>query len=158
MNDQDWLKNVDPRMGNYIAGFTDGEGSFNVSLKKRTDYKNIWKVSASFNISQKDKAILALFKNVLGCGNLRERKDGIVYLEVNNIAALRDRIIPFFRKFGFLSSRKKTNFSIFQEIVDLISKGEHLNPQGFKNIVQLREKINEGIGRTRKYTLLDVIK
>ena len=57
-----WLNNFNPNLGNYISGFTDGEGSFNVSLKKREDYKNSWKLSPSFNISQKDRVILALLK------------------------------------------------------------------------------------------------
>ena len=154
-NDQSWLKNVDPRMGYYISGFTDGEGSFIVSLKKRDDYKNKCKITASFNISQKDRVILALFKKVLGCGNLRERKDGVVYYEVNNINALEERIIPFFKKFKFLSSRKKQNFSVFSSIVKKISNGDHLNPEGMLEIIEMREKLNEGIGRSRKYTLQD---
>ena len=31
------LKKISPEIGNYIAGFVDGEGSFNISLKKRDD-------------------------------------------------------------------------------------------------------------------------
>lgn len=158
MDNQRWLKSIDPRIGNYIAGFTDGEGSFIVSLKKRTDYKNKWKVTASFNIAQKDKVILALFKKVLGCGHLRERKDGVVYYEVHNIKALQERIIPFFKKFGFLSTKKKNDFKIFQQIVAKISNGEHLTHEGLQEIIILREKLNVGLGRKRKYTLLDLKK
>ncbi len=61
------MKHIPIDIGNYIAGFTDGEGSFNVSIKKRTDYKKSWKLSASFNISQKDRVILAWIKHILGC-------------------------------------------------------------------------------------------
>ena len=53
------MKNIPVDIGNYIAGFTDGEGSFNVSIKKRLDYKESWKLTASFNISQKDRVIHA---------------------------------------------------------------------------------------------------
>lgn len=42
---------------NYILGFVDGEGSFNISFIKRRDYRNRIKISASFNISQKEKEI-----------------------------------------------------------------------------------------------------
>lgn len=153
-----WLKNFDPNLGNYISGFTDGEGSFNVSLKKRKDYKNDWKLSPSFNISQKDRVILAFFKKELNCGTLRERKDGVVYYEVTNIEMLQKRIIPFFKKFNFLSANKKKNFYIFANIVDLIYKREHLNINGFRKILELRENLNLGIGRTRKYNIQDVIK
>lgn len=152
-----WLSQIRPEIGNYIAGFTDGEGSFNVSVKKRIDYKDQWKLTASFNISQKDRVILALIKKVLGCGTLRERKDGVVYYEVTNVASLRDKIIPFFKRFGFLSAKKKTNFSIFSSIVEKMDKGEHLTDEGFRKILELREVLNEGKGRKRKYNLSDCI-
>ena len=156
-NHKKWLKNFDQSLGNYIAGFVDGEGSFNVSLKTRKDYKNDWKLHPSFNISQKDRVILALFKKELGCGTLRERKDGVVYYEVVNIEMLQKRIIPFFKKFRFLSASKKKNFSIFTEIVDLIYKKQHLKKDGFRRILELREKLNIGAGRKRKYSIKDVI-
>jgi hypothetical protein len=156
--EQKWLKSIDPKDGYYIAGFTDGEGSFNVSLKKRNDYVGEWKITASFNISQKDRVILSWIKKILGCGTLRERSDGVVYYEVTNVSSLKEKIIPFFIKFNFISSKKKTNFSIFKQIVELMFQGEHLNKEGFKKILQLREILNEGKGRKRKYNLSDVIK
>lgn len=152
MNEK-WLSGIKPQHGYYIAGFADGEGSFNVSVKKRTDYQNGWKFSASFNISQKDRVILALIKKILGCGTLRERKDGVIYYEVTNINSLHDKIIPFFSKFNFLSQRKKKNFSIFKQIVELMSEKAHLEEGGFKKVLKLRSKLNEDAGRKRKYTL-----
>jgi len=156
--EQQWLKNINPKDGYYIAGFTDGEGSFNVSIKKRNDYAREWKITASFNISQKDRVILSWIKKILGCGTLREKPDGVVYYEVTNVASLKEKIIPFFIKFNFISSRKKTNFSIFKQVVELMVLGEHLNPNGLKKVLELIEVLNEGKGRKRKYILSDVIK
>lgn len=146
------------KYGYYIAGFTDGEGSFNVSLVKRKDYAGKWKVVASFNISQRNRTILLFIKRFLGCGTLRQRKDGVIYYEVTKIADLKKKIIPFFRNFRFLSPNKRRNFSVFTKIVDLLHKKEHLTPQGLKKIIQLRENLNEGRGRKRKYSLKDVLK
>ena len=153
-----WLKNINLKDGYYIAGFTDGEGSFNVSLKKRNDYIKKWKITASFNISQKDRVILSWIKKILGCGTLRERKDGVVYFEVTNITSLKEKIIPFFVKFNFISSRKKTNFSIFKQIIKIMSEGRHLKKEGIEKILLVRETLNEGRGRTRKDNLSGVIK
>ncbi len=150
------MKNIPSDVGSYIAGFTDGEGSFNVSIKKRLDFRQNWKLSASFNISQKDRVILAWIKHVLGCGTLRERKDGIVYYEVTNVTALYTVVLPFFKRFGFRSAYKKHNFRIFSEIVTRMHAGEHLTPEGFQKILELRETLNPGIGRKRKYTLEDI--
>jgi len=62
--------------GWYLAGFTDGEGSFNVSFRPRTDYSFPWKISLCFNISQRDPTVLRLFQGTLGTGTLRQRSDG----------------------------------------------------------------------------------
>lgn len=142
-------------IGSYIAGFTDGEGSFNVSIKKREDYVGDWKLCASFNISQKDRVILEFVQQTLGCGTLRERKDGVVYYEVTDIKSLQEKIIPFFKRYQFLSERKIRNFSIFTEIVQLMFNKEHLNKKGQRKILELREILNEGKGRKRKYNLRD---
>ena len=149
--------NVKPEHGYYIAGFADGEGSFNVSLKKRKDYNGGWKITASFNISQKDRVILAFIKRQLGCGTLRERKDGVIYYEVTNINALYEKVVPFFKRFRFLSARKKKNFSIFAKIVEKLYKKEHLTREGFEEIIRLREKLNADVSRKRKYTLEDIL-
>ncbi len=133
----------------YLAGFVDGEGSFNVSFRPRQDYKSPWKVSLCFNISQKDKVILALFKRHLGCGTLRSRPDGVWYYEVNNFNALWESVIPFFKRNGFLSAKKKRDFSKFCQIAEMIRNGEHLKRQGIQRILEIRREMNDG-GK-RKY-------
>ncbi len=143
-------KKIPPKIGYYLAGFADGEGSFNVSFRPRPDYKHRWKVSACFNVSQKDKVILALYKRWLGCGTLRGRQDGVWYYEVNNLNAICENVIPFFKEFGFLSAKKKRDFAKFQQIVDIIVSGEHLKKDGAQKILEIRKDMNDG-GK-RKYS------
>lgn len=87
------IKKVPPNIGYYLAGFADGEGSFMVVIRPRKDYRIPWKVSLCFNVSQRERAILALFKRHLGCGTLRERDDGVYYYEVNNLNAVMQNVI-----------------------------------------------------------------
>ena len=150
------VKNIPTKFGYYIAGFADGEGSFNVSLKKRDDYKQQWKITASFNVSQRDQTTLLKIKKLLKCGTLRSRKDGVVYYEVTDIDHLYRVVIPFFRKFSFISKMKKKNFSIFSRIVFLLKTGEHATSKGLRKILLLRESLNKGRGRKRKYDIHDV--
>ena len=137
------------QVGYYLAGFADGEGSFNVSFRRRQDYKLPWKISLCFNISQKDKVILTLYKRYLGCGTLRQRQDGVWYYEVNNFNSIREKVIPFFKKYRFLSAKKKRDFSKFCKISEMIEKGEHLTADGLREILKIRRKMNDG-GK-RKY-------
>jgi len=145
-------------IGYYLAGFTDGEGSFNVAFRKRKDYLMPWKISLCFNVSQRDKVILALFKRHLKCGTLRQRSDGVWYYEVNNFTAIIENVIPFFRRFGFLSAKKKRDFAKFMQIADLILKKSHLNEKGVKQILDIRKTMNDGGANRRKYSDKDILK
>ena len=145
-----------PEIGYYLAGFADGEGSFYVSFRPRQDYKAPWKISLCFNISQKDKVILALFKRHLGCGTLRSRPDGVWYYEVNNFNAIWENIIPFFKKYKFLSAKKKRDFSKFCKIARLMKNGEHLTEKGVREILEIRRDMNDG-GK-RKYSEKEILK
>lgn len=138
------IKKVPPKIGYYLAGFADGEGSFNVSFRPRKDYPIPWKISLSFNVSQKDRVILALYKRHLGCGTLRGRSDGVWYYEVTNFSAIRENVIPFFERFSFLSAKKKRDFGKFKQIVALVTEKAHLNRDGIQEILEIRKDMNDG--------------
>ena len=152
----EWLTSIPPRIGYYLSGFVDGEGSFIVSVRRRQDHTMGWQVDMTFNVSQKERHILAYFKRYLGCGRFQSRPDGVFYFVVSNQRSIQERVIPFFDEFPFLSQRKQSNFAIFKKIAAIIAKQEHLTTQGFEQIMHLRERLNEGRGRTRKYSFGDV--
>ncbi|OHA08245.1 MAG: hypothetical protein A3B37_03140 [Candidatus Sungbacteria bacterium RIFCSPLOWO2_01_FULL_59_16] len=154
---QNLVRSVPERIGHYIAGFVDGEGSFNVSLAKIT-WSRGWKILASFNVSQRDRVVLAKIKDTLRCGTLRTRADGVVYYEVTNFRSLAETVVPFFQRFGFLSATKKRNFAIWSQIVFILYRGEHLTREGFAKVVALREQLNVGRGRKRKYDINSVFR
>ena len=137
-------------VGYYLAGFTDGEGSFNVSFRPRSDYQMPWKVSLCFNISQRDEVILSVFKRHLGCGTMRQRQDGVWYYEVNNLTAILENVIPFFDYYGFLSAKKKRDFALFKRLASIISAGRHRSEEGIREILRIRSNMNDG-GK-RRYT------
>jgi hypothetical protein len=135
--------------GWYLAGFTDGEGSFNVSFRPRDDYALPWKVSLCFNISQRDPVILSLFKRHLECGTMRQRQDGVWYYEVNNLEPILNNVIPFFRRFGFMSAKKKRDFAKFVALAEIVRTGKHRSREGIEEVLRIRRDMNDG-GK-RKY-------
>ena len=144
-------------LGFFLAGFVEGEGSFNVSLRKKSDYKVNWQIVLSFNVSQKDDTLLYLLKQELGCGIIKVRKiDNLFSYDVTNPLEIIQKVIPYFQKYSVLSKSKKENFLLFCQIAKLMAKGEHKNLIGLRKIIDLREKLNEGRGRTRKYSITDV--
>ena len=142
-------------LSSYLTGFADGEGSFNISFRKRRDYKFHWKVSACFNVSQKEKKILEIFQQHLGCGTLRSRPDGVWYYEVNTLDEICTYVIPFFLRNPFLSQKKQRDFLLFQKIVNLLSAKFHLFEDGVKEILNLRREMNDG-GK-RKYSEQEIL-
>ena len=148
-------KTFDRDLPNYLSGFTDGEGSFNISvINREKDYKHGWKISLCFNISQKDDTIPKLFKNYLGCGKIRYRKDGICYFDVRKAEDLANIVVPFFKKFPLLSKKDET-FKIFCETLELVKDKKHLAKSGMKKILELRNRIV--VGRKRKYSNNEIL-
>lgn len=145
------------QLGFFLSGFVEGEGSFNVSLRRKTDYKVGWQVVLSFNVSQKDPTILRVLRDELRCGIIKVRKkDNLYSFDVTNPRDLILKVIPYFQRYPVLSDSKKRNFAIFCQVVRLMVRGGHRTPVGLRKIVELRERINVGAGRTRKYGIGDV--
>ena len=143
--------NIPNNIGWYLSGFCDGEGSFNVSLRMRKDHKLQWQVVLTFNVAQRDVTNLLLLQKYLQCGRLQARSDGVHYFVVTNYKELLTNVIPFFEQFSLQSELKKKNFEIFRHITNIVNSGKHLVPEGFMEVVELREGLNEGKGRKRKY-------
>ena len=147
----------DEQLGFFLSGFVEGEGSFNVSLRRKADYKVGWQVVMSFNVSQKDPTILKILKDKLQCGIIKvRRQDNLYSFDVTNSRDLTLRIIPYFQRYPVLSDSKKRNFTIFCKVVRLMDQGKQRTLIGLRKIVELRELINVGAGRTRKYGINDV--
>ena len=149
------VKDVPPDVGWYLAGFADGEGSFNVSFRPRSDYTLPWKISLCFNISQRDPVILTQFKTHLACGTMRQRRDGVWYYEVNHLLPILRNVIPFFEHFHFLSAKKKRDFAKFKQLAELMREGRHHTREGVERILAIRRDMDDG-GK-RKYSDQEVL-
>lgn len=146
------IKNIPEKHGYYITGFADGEGSFNVSFRLRTDYLIGWKITPVFNISQDEREILAWVKHILKCGTIRLRKDGVWMFEVQNQKALNEKILPFFDKFRFLSKKKKLQYQKFKKICKLLNQTSSNTYETIRQILILRNESNIKKSAKRKYT------
>ena len=57
-----WLDEVPDDLGHWIAGFVDGEGSFNVPIRRERDRRLPWRVGQSFNVSQRGRRAAELLE------------------------------------------------------------------------------------------------
>ena len=138
-----WLEEVPDDRGHWIAGFVDGEGSFNVPIRRERTRRLPWRVSLSFNVSQRGRQAADLMRSTFGVGTIRQRSDGVVYYEVTRPPHLEERILPFFRRFP-LGGSKASDLAVFEQILVLVQSGRHLDPQGIREIMALRNRMNGG--------------
>ena len=155
-NQQERLHHISSELGHYLAGFADGEGSFNISVVRRqSDYQSGWKIVVSFNISQRDSQIPLLFQQVLGCGTIRFRKDGVCYFEVRKISDINQILREFFAKFPLRSKRQAQRLKLLLRAADLLSAKAHHREDGMQKVLEIRELMTSN--RTRKYSITDVL-
>jgi hypothetical protein len=143
-----WLDRIPNDLGHYVAGFVEGEGSFNVPIRRERDRTMPLRVGLSFNVSQIGRELPELLQGVFECGTVRERSDGVVYYEVTRPKDLVERVFPFFERFE-LRGPKATDLAVFRMITALVQSGDHLSPAGLRGIVELRSPMNRGGKRRR---------
>ncbi len=136
----------------YISGFVDGEGCFCVSFHPSQRHRLGWEVRPSFSVSQNgDRAqLLHMIRERWGCGFIRpDRSDKTLKLEVRKVRDLVEKVIPHFRAFPLLSSKRR-DAELFERICKLIQEGQHKDPKGLARIVGLAMRMNSS-GK-RKYS------
>ena len=148
------IEAIPSELGSYLAGFALGEASFMIVCRPRGDYARRWKLSAAFNVSQRDRAPLDLFQETLACGSMRKAGNGGWYWEVNRLADIRTQIVPFFRRFPLVGS-KAHDFECFAKAAELLAK-EAMSDADYRQVLLLREQMNRG-GK-RRYTIERILR
>jgi hypothetical protein len=144
----DWLDRIQCDLGNWVAGFVDGEGSFNVPIRRERDRGLPWRVSLSFNVSQIGAEAPGLLREIFGTGTVRGRGDGVFYFEITKPTDLKERVFPFFDRFQ-LRSPKRNDLAVFRTITELVLSGRHLSASGIEEALSLRGPMNRGGKRRR---------
>jgi hypothetical protein len=143
----DWLDAVPFDVGHYVAGFVDGEGSFNVPIRRERDRGLPWRIGLSFNVSQVGAELPEFLRETFGVGTVRGRGDGVFYYEVTRPGHLEERVFPFFERFPL--RLKVADLAAFKEITRLVQSGHHLTRSGIEVILQVRRPMNRGGKRRR---------
>jgi len=152
-----WLDQIPCDLGNWVAGFVDGEGSFNVPIRRERDRGLPWRVSLSFNVSQIGRELPELLRTVFGVGTVRDRGDGVHYFEVTRPWSCSNGSSRF-RAVSATQSERRGSCD-FRESAELVLSGRHLSTKGIGDILILRSPMNRG-GKRRydeKY-ILDVLR
>ena len=141
----------------YVAGFVDGEGSFNVSFtKQKNDKLELgfrWLIHLGFQVYQHEdhRDILVLLqKEVFHTGRIYRKSSpyNVMTFAIDNSRNLKEKVIPFFDKYKLIVKNK--DYLLFKEILDLFLAKEHLTINGIEKIIDLAFMMNAN-GKQRKY-------
>ncbi len=136
----------------FITGFIDAEGSFGVNVLKDNTRKLGYIITVYFEIglNYKDKFLLDNLRSTLDAGNIYYNSHDKTYKwKVSDINLINNVIIPHFRKY-YLLTKKRADFGLFANIVDIILRKQHLTPKGLQDIVNLKASLNLGLSDNLK--------
>ena len=136
----------------WIAGFTSGDGSFQIRLRKLNT--NIgYRVSLlySFHLHIRDldvlKGLATYFSNnsknlISNDKKVGISKDKSVHLQIAKFTDINEKIIPFFEKYP-IEGLKSLDFEDFKKVCKLIENKKHLTPLGIKTILDIKLNMNQ---------------
>jgi len=119
--------------GEYIAGFVDGEGCFDLQFRRDVRHERVnspayysWKAQFVIVLRYDEKELLKKIKDTIGCGSIYSSNGNQVRYSVQDVDNLRNRIVPFFKKF-LLFGKKKQDFNLWAESIEIIYRNKRKN-------------------------------
>lgn len=109
---------------NWITGFVDGDGCFNIQ-KKESKAKTI--LVHRFIVSQDKRSVNVLYalKKKLKCGNVHKAGNNMMAFQVSDKKSIENIIIPFFKKYPLQTEKRKD----FYKFVDSVNNCNDFSTQ-----------------------------
>jgi hypothetical protein len=131
--------------GEWLAGFTSGEGCFFVFVSKSSTHALGFRVQLIFQITQhsRDERLIKSLISYLGCGRLVTSSDGKVQFRVENFTGNYEKIRVFFAKYN-IRGVKLEDFKDWCLVAELVQGKEHLTKEGLDKIEKIKTGMNKG--------------
>ena len=132
----------------WIVGFVDGEGCFHVSVNPHAEMSVGYQVLPEFTVVQheRDVQILHALKAHFGCGVVRKNHGDRMAYRVRSKEHLLQNVVPFFMAHP-LKTKKRVDFLKFRDVLLLMEKNAHLDPDGVNEIRAIASQMNRGVSR-----------
>ena len=129
----------------WVVGFVDGEGCFFVGINSHPEMSSGFQVLPEFTVVQhrRDIQLLYALKDFFGCGVVRTNHGDRMAYRVRSLDHLNEKILPFFDQHP-LKSKKRIDFLKFRKVLQRMSKGDHLRPDGLEKIRTIASSMNRG--------------
>lgn len=138
----------------YIVGFIDGEGSFNITISKDSNRPAGFRLVCEMHITQSAHSIQLLqsLKDYFDCGVIKvdNKFTNTMKYQVSSYKDISNKIIPFLDKYPLLTS-KYLNYQTFKKAINLMNNGEHLTSEGISKIQELANQMNNKRSFSEKF-------
>ena len=133
---------IDP---NWLIGFTDGEGCFNIHITSSKTHVIGVQVKVRFILTQHSRDIDLMQKlvQILGCGGLSQYsgEKPAINLVVSKFADINTKIISLIKKYP-LQSSKRLEFGDFCLVVEQMINKAQLTKEGLEKIKEIKARMN----------------
>ena len=127
----------------WLAGFTQADGCFHISVVKSKTQKMKFSVRLEFSIKQKDAIPVKLLYDTIKMGNLSQYNSGIWCYKSSGYKTAA-QLINYFDTFNLFAG-KYINFLKFRKVYIMITKGKHLETKG---LIKIKNIANKGSSET----------
>ena len=122
----------------WLAGFTQADGCFHISLVKSKTHKTGFSVRLEFSIKQNDGIPLKLLYSQLNSGNLSQYSSGI-YCYKSTGYKTSALLIKYFDTFNVFAG-KYVDYLKFRKVYIKVTEGMHLEEKGILKIKSIASK------------------
>ena len=140
----------------WIAGFTSGDGSFYLKIRKaETEIGYRVSLIYSFHLHIRElevlKGLCNYFNNYFNIKKQNTLSNEKVYtseennsahLKIENFTDISEKIIPFFDKYPIVGI-KSLDFEDFKKVCNIVKSKKHLTPEGVKTILEIKSNMNQ---------------
>lgn len=131
----------------FITGYTDGEGSFSIRLRAKSNSQFGFHISIVYSISAEinplNLKLLEQVKEYFGGVGSISRSGNMYNYEVSSIKSLVN-VRKHFEEFP-LQTTKYVHFKLWCEVMDIIEKKEHLTKLGFTKVLSIKSVFPKGL-------------
>lgn len=132
---------------NWLAGFTDGDGSFFVRVITSNTHKTGVQILLTYKLGQhkRDLALMQSLIKYLDCGKVQDLGSATeaCAFTVSSLKSLEAKIIPFFSKYPLLGIKSR-DFADFCVVANIMKEKRHLTKEGLEQIKKIKVRMNTG--------------
>ena len=129
----------------YVTGFVYGEGCFAITISRKRFKIPEVRLKFEIELREDDEPILKEIQKLLGCGSIyrleyeryKKWRPHVKY-QVGSFKDIKEKIIPFFKKYP-PQAKKKKQFELFCQVAEMIDQKLHITEEGIKQIRSLRD-------------------